>query len=165
MVQSGCREVALGIESGSDRLLEYIDKKLSRVQILRAVEKLLKVGISVKGYFILGFPTESHTEFEETLSLIEELWALSDRCEGSFRCSVFEFRPYPGTPEWDRLLNTGKYTEELLLSFDHENIEAGAARDQFNFSANIQFSETPLQTVREAIAKVMKKQAQRLGRG
>ena len=29
---------------------------------------------------------------------------------GGFRASAFEYRPYPGTPDWDRLLATGKYT-------------------------------------------------------
>lgn len=162
MKLSGCREVALGIESGSNRLLEYIDKKLSRQQILRATQKLLRYGINIKGYFILGFPTETEAEFEETLSLIKELWEVSDREEGQFRCSVFEFRPYPGTPEWNRLVQDYDYSELELLSYAHAEIEAGVQRDQFNFSTHLQFGEVSLERIRHSISQIMTAQADRL---
>lgn len=164
MKMSGCREVALGIESGSDRLLEYIDKKLSREQILRTARKLLRHGINIKGYFILGFPTETEAEFDETLSLIDELWAVSDQEDGQLRCSVFEFRPYPGTPEWNRLVDDYGYTELELLSYAHAEIEAGVQRDQFNFSTELQFGEVSLELVRSSISKIMTNQADRLAK-
>ena len=164
MKKAGCREVALGIESGSDRLLEYIDKKLSREQILRSVKKLLDHGINIKGYFILGFPTETADELDMTLSLVEELWQMSDLSSATFRCSVFEFRPYPGTPEWNRLLETGAFKKEQLLSLDHAAIEVREERDQFSFSTNIQFSEVPLKEVRRHVSEIMNLQSDRISR-
>ena len=100
MEEAGCREVSLGIESGNERVLRYIGKRITPEMTLSAVEAVLKRGINIKGYFILGFPTESLHEVQDTIRHIRQLWEISDRNPGTFRCSVFEFRPYPGTPEW-----------------------------------------------------------------
>lgn len=159
--RSGLREVALGIESGSDRLLSYIDKKLTQAQILSAAEKLLKEGVNIKGYFIFGLPTESSLEIQLTRELIDALWRLADRCVGDFRCSAFEFRPYPGTPEWSRLIQSGKFTEEQLLAYDHADIPAGTERTQFNFTTGLKFSEAEPDEIRRHVGEVMSKQWER----
>ncbi len=49
LVRNGLREVALGIESGSARVLEYIDKRIHPDMIRRVVRRLCQHGISVKG--------------------------------------------------------------------------------------------------------------------
>ncbi len=118
MKEAGCREVAPGIESGSARLLSYIGKRITPKMTKTAVLALTRRGINVKGYVILGFPTETHAEAHETLQLIYDLWEMTDEQPGTFRCSAFEFRPYPGTPEWHRLLATGRFQEEDLLRYE-----------------------------------------------
>lgn len=141
----GLREVALGIESGSERMLAYIDKRITQEMILSVVQRLTIRGIKVKGYFILGFPTETRAEMAETVGLAHRLWDLTDGQAGAFRASVFQFRPYPGTPEWGRLMATGRYTAERLL--DYAPVDLGAedaalrGRDEFNFSSRLQFGE------------------------
>jgi anaerobic magnesium-protoporphyrin IX monomethyl ester cyclase len=102
MRRSGCREVALGIESGSERVLKYIDKRITPDMTRRVVRRLTEHGIKVKGYAILGFPTESLEEMRATERHLHDLWETADDAAGDFRASVFEFRPYPGTPEWHR---------------------------------------------------------------
>ena len=111
MRQTGCREVALGIESGSERLLRYMGKHITPDMTKTTVKALTSRGINVKGYFILGFPTETEADLEETVHLIHELWSIGESGPGTFRCSVFEFRPSAGTPEWNRLIATGRYHE------------------------------------------------------
>ena len=106
---NGLREVALGIESGSERLLRYMGKRITPDMTRSVVHRLVSRGISVKGYFILGFPTETRAELAATVRHVYDLWRLAESRPGSFRASVFEFRPYPGTPEWHRLLATGQY--------------------------------------------------------
>jgi anaerobic magnesium-protoporphyrin IX monomethyl ester cyclase len=107
---NGLREVALGIESGSERMLRLIDKRIDPFMTRTAVRRLTERGINVKGYFILGLPTESRKEIDATVRLVHELWSLTDPLAGQFRASVFEYRPYPGTPDWHRLMATGHYT-------------------------------------------------------
>lgn len=168
--EAGCREVALGIESGSERVLKYIDKHITPAMTLTAVERLTARGINVKGYVIMGFPTESERELRDTYAHVENLWRVADLNEGNFRCSVFEFRPYPGTPEWNRLLATGKYRASQLLDYEHVDLTDGGAaramleRDEFNFSVGIQFGEAPLELVRRLLRDLMQRQQQRTSR-
>lgn len=141
----GLREVALGIESGSERMLSYIDKRITSEMVFSVVDRLTRRGIKAKGYFILGFPTETRAEMQATVDLIHRLWDLTDDRVGTFRASVFQFRPYPGTPEWSRLLATGLYSPEQLLNYTPVNLsaddEALRDRDEFNFSSGLQFGE------------------------
>jgi radical SAM superfamily enzyme YgiQ (UPF0313 family) len=165
MRAAGCREVALGIESGSDRLLRYMDKHITAEMARTTVRRLTTHGMSVKGYFILGYPTETRTELQQTVDLIRSLWATTEHTPGSFRCSTFEFRPYPGTPEWHRLLATG-YAAAELLQYEHADLTSGGQhlldRDEFNFSVNRQFGEATVTEVRTALTGVMTEQHQRV---
>lgn len=56
LADNGLREVALGVESGSQRMLSYIDKRITPDMARSVVRRLAERGIHVKGYFILGFP-------------------------------------------------------------------------------------------------------------
>lgn len=165
---NGCREVALGIESGSERLLKYMGKRINPDMTKSVVRRLTERGISVKGYFILGFPTESREELDETVRLVRELWDMTDSQPGGFRASIFEFRPYPGTPEWNRLMATGKFTPDQLLAYTAVDLSSGGVdeamreRDEFNFSSgNIQFGEASVEVIRQHLADLSREQYQR----
>ncbi len=120
--------------------------------------------MSPKGYFILGFPTETLAQMTATERHIHDLWATADATGGSFRASVFEFRPYPGTPEWHRLMATGRYSAEELLDYQHVDLTAEGAdeamreRDELNFSVGLQFGEAPVARVRTALARITREQ-------
>lgn len=166
--EAGCREIALGIESGNERILTYIGKRITPQMTLKAVEAVMRHGINVKGYFILGLPTETESELQDTIHHINHLWEISDRQPGSFRCSVFEYRPYPGTPEWHKLLATGRYCAEDLLQYeyvditDNGKVQSLLERDEFNFSVNLQFGDVPLAKVRNYMSQIMSEQKRRL---
>jgi radical SAM superfamily enzyme YgiQ (UPF0313 family) len=167
LVANGLREVALGIESGSERLLGYMGKRITPEMTRSVVRRLTQRGISVKGYFILGFPTETREELEDTVRLVYELWAAAAGQPGRFRSSVFEFRPYPGTPEWDRIIATGQYSPEQLLAYTAVDLteggldEAMRGRDEFNFSVNIQFGEASVAEVRRRLVDLSRAQYER----
>ncbi|MBL7499785.1 B12-binding domain-containing radical SAM protein [Frankia sp. CNm7] len=164
LAANGLREVALGVESGSERLLTYMGKRINPAMTRSVVDRLTKRGISVKGYFILGFPTETREELAATVHHIRELWEAADRHPGDFRASVFEFRPYPGTPEWDRLVATGRYQPTQLLAYTAVDLTAGGlddamrGRDEFNFSVNLQFGEATVDEVRAALVTLSREQ-------
>lgn len=167
LAANGLREVALGIESGSERMLELIDKRISPEMTHRVVRRLTERGINVKGYFILGFPTETAAEIDATARLVRELWDLTDRQPGRFRASVFEYRPYPGTPDWHRLMGTGRYTTDQLLNYMPVDLTADGVdesmreRDEFNFSVNLQLSEAPIDYMRTALVELSREQYER----
>ena len=164
LADNGLREVALGIESGSDRMLALIDKRIDPAMTRTVVRRLTERGINVKGYFILGFPTETEAEIDATVHLVHDLWELTDPLPGRFRASAFEYRPYPGTPDWQRLMSTGRYTTEQLLNYTAVDlIDLGAdesmrERDEFNFSVNLQLSDAPIDYVRANLVRLAREQ-------
>jgi radical SAM superfamily enzyme YgiQ (UPF0313 family) len=89
MAGNGCREVALGVESGSARLLRYMGKRITPDMTRSVVRRLTERGINVKGYFILGFPTETREKLAGTARLLRDLWEISDSQPGGSgrRCS------------------------------------------------------------------------------
>lgn len=170
LARCGLREVALGIESGSERMLSYIDKRITPDMVTDVVKRLTSRGIRVKGYFILGFPTETRAELQSTVSLVHRLWDLADAQPGTFRASVFQYRPYPGTPDWARLMATGRYTEDQLLDYAPVDLTAAGAdeamrgRDEFNFSSGLQFGEATEAEIHHHLAELAREQHARAGR-
>jgi anaerobic magnesium-protoporphyrin IX monomethyl ester cyclase len=164
LADCGLREVALGIESGSQRMLTFIDKRITPEMARDVVLRLTRRGIGVKGYFILGFPTETAAEIDATVQLVRDLWDITGPMPGRFRASAFEYRPYPGTPDWDRLLATGKYTPAQLLNYAAVDLtgngldEAMRERDEFNFSVNLQLSDVPVDCVRASLVAIAREQ-------
>lgn len=65
--------VAVGIESGSERILKMIHKHLSKETVREKIRLMIKCGFRPIGYFILGFPTETKDEMYETLKFAKEL--------------------------------------------------------------------------------------------
>ncbi|MGW2512564.1 B12-binding domain-containing radical SAM protein [Streptomyces scopuliridis] len=166
LVSNGLREVALGIESGSDRILSAMDKRIDAEMTERVARRLVEHGIGVKGYFILGFPGETHEDIRATVHHIRNLWSIADSNPGDVRASVFEFRPYPGTPVWKTLTDAG-HTPDKLLAYGDIDLTADGAdesmrqRDEFNFSVGIQFGDVPLGEVRSTLATLTREQHER----
>ncbi|PIP21490.1 MAG: hypothetical protein COX39_02765 [Candidatus Nealsonbacteria bacterium CG23_combo_of_CG06-09_8_20_14_all_40_13] len=73
MKKAGCYRVALGIESGSERMLKIIGKKINLNQVREAVKICQKVGIQTMGFFVLGNPGETEKSLEETINLAQNL--------------------------------------------------------------------------------------------
>ncbi len=74
METSGCESIAVGIESGNERVQKLIGKRVTvekiRQQALMVAENS---GIRMIGYFMLGFPDETEEEIMQTINLATEL--------------------------------------------------------------------------------------------
>lgn len=66
---SGCYGFGLGIESGSDKVLKDINKKITVADVLANVADSSTVGMRHTGLWFVGFPTESAYNYYETLVL------------------------------------------------------------------------------------------------
>jgi radical SAM superfamily enzyme YgiQ (UPF0313 family) len=71
--QAGFYRARLGLESGSQQVLAAMGKKISIQQIKTAVSNLASAGIKTTTMWIVGYPGETEEDFQQTLSLIEEL--------------------------------------------------------------------------------------------
>lgn len=99
MKKSGCYSLSVGIESGSRRVLNAIGKTLTLSTIEEKVALIKNHSLSVKGFFILGFPGETESEMEATLRLSRRL---------PLDIALFSmFHPFPGTKIYDDLVAQG----------------------------------------------------------
>jgi len=68
---AGCREVHIGVESGSQRVLDLMNKQTTIKVLEDAIWKIKDVGIVAKVYLMYGFPREEDEDREKTLEFIK----------------------------------------------------------------------------------------------
>ena len=91
LAESGCKHIIFGVESGSDRLRTEIMKRIVSNDRLRDVFRWSKErGIITTANYMLGLPSETRENIEETLALHHQLQPHD--------FGYFVFYPYPGTP-------------------------------------------------------------------
>jgi tRNA-2-methylthio-N6-dimethylallyladenosine synthase len=85
-------QLHLPVQSGSDRILEAMNRRHTRDDYLRVIERLrtAQPALALTSDFIVGFPGETDRDFQDTLTLIETVGF-----SGSFS---FKYSPRPGTP-------------------------------------------------------------------
>lgn len=71
MKESGCQAVFLGVESGSDTILEKMRKTARREHYFRAIPLLKQAGIMTHANLIIGFPGETYETVQETIDFLE----------------------------------------------------------------------------------------------
>jgi len=72
LYQSGLRSVAWGVESGSQRVLDLINKGTNLTDIENVLKEAKKVGIKNILYVMFGFPSETEKEFLQTINFLEK---------------------------------------------------------------------------------------------
>ncbi|MHC4474188.1 MAG: B12-binding domain-containing radical SAM protein [Planctomycetota bacterium] len=93
MKHSGCWQISYGIESASQKVLDFAKKAITVDQIERAVRLTHQAGILSKGYFIFGLPYETEETIENTIHFAKRI-PLTD-------ISVFMLTPFPGSEMYD----------------------------------------------------------------
>jgi radical SAM superfamily enzyme YgiQ (UPF0313 family) len=116
---AGCQRLSLGVESGSQRILDAIDKKITVDEILASTALAKKVGIKVRYYMMLGNRGETAESFRETLAFLDR----ARPHEYIFSCLSI----YPGTRDFvdaeaagivDRRVFFEGSFQELKVPFD-----------------------------------------------
>jgi len=108
------RELHMPAQSGSDRILKMMNRGYTRKEYLEIVQKakVLMPDIKIVSDFIVGFPTETDEDFQDTVSLVKEA--------GFSKIYVFKYSPRSGTeasklPD-DVPMETKKYRNNYLLN-------------------------------------------------
>jgi radical SAM superfamily enzyme YgiQ (UPF0313 family) len=73
MRRAGCWMISLGIESGDARVLRVIKKGIDLDQVRRVCRWSRRLGVAVRGLFMLGLPTETKRSIRQTISFAREL--------------------------------------------------------------------------------------------
>lgn len=119
MYNSGCIEVGIGIESGSQQILNNINKKTNPIDNLKLIQLCKKIGITSNAFIVIGLPGETYETIETTKQWMEK--ALPDK---------FGFNmllPYVGTPVYK---NPDKYDITVYPMPDKDSWAKGKERQQ-----------------------------------
>ncbi|MFH1972243.1 MAG: radical SAM protein [archaeon] len=99
----GCYAITLGIESGSQKILNDMKKNLKIETIKEKVDLINKYNIDIMAFFILGYPTETKETINQTIKFAKEL--------NIKRAHFTTFLPLPGTEATKQLCESGKITK------------------------------------------------------
>lgn len=105
---AGCRQLTIGIESGSDRVLETLNKRSTAAQNYEAVRLCRKHGIRTLSAIILGNPGETLEDIRKT-----ETFLLKSKTDSA---SISYMTPYPGTRLWEMCQEKGLLPETIDFS-------------------------------------------------
>jgi anaerobic magnesium-protoporphyrin IX monomethyl ester cyclase len=112
MRESGCVELGVGIESGSQKILDLIDKRLTVAMNLAFIKKAQAAGIMVNAFVMIGLPGESLETVEETRNF------MAQAKPKKFGYNIFT--PMPDCPivvHYDRPFITGPYKGKSFKDF------------------------------------------------
>jgi anaerobic magnesium-protoporphyrin IX monomethyl ester cyclase len=104
MKRAGCWQIAYGIESGSQRVLDVVKREVKLPRMRETLRMTRDAGIRAKGYLMIGHPTETVETLEETAEFL--------RVVELDLCQVTKFTPYPGTPAYPRVREHGAFEED-----------------------------------------------------
>ncbi|MBV7327656.1 B12-binding domain-containing radical SAM protein [Chloroflexi bacterium TSY] len=109
-VRSGLRRVMIGVESGSQEMMDWMQKDVTVEQVLASAELCVRHGLGAIFPFIVGFPGESAESVQATLTLTKHLRAMSPQ----FETPIFYFKPYPGSRITQDVVDMGYRLPETL---------------------------------------------------
>ena len=116
MMAAGCSVVTVGIETGSERMLEEMKKGIVLDDVYRAADMLDDAGLDWHAFFMIGMPRETREDIEATRRLIERI------SPGRMELSVFT--PYPGTEEWRVAKSLGLIEEPVdWARYSHQSAD------------------------------------------
>ncbi len=126
--KSGLYRVRLGVESGSQKVLNLMRKGITVEQIRGALSSFALAGIKTTAYWVIGHPGETEEDFRMTLDLVEELKNSIYQSE----CNPFLYH-YCGqnsSDQWQEQrmpLYPGKFRD--MLVFDSWTLDADPVRE------------------------------------
>ncbi len=121
MKRAGCWQIAFGLESGSQKVLDLARKGITVEQIEKTIDLVDRFGIKAWGYFIIGLPGETPETIRETIDLAKRL---------PLNLALFHVAvPYPGTE-----FNEMAREQGWLLSDRWEDLD-------MNYSAIVEYPQ------------------------
>jgi anaerobic magnesium-protoporphyrin IX monomethyl ester cyclase len=112
---AGCQRLSLGVESGSQRILDAIDKRITVDEIVEAAEMAKRYGVHVRFYMMLGNRGETAESFHETLAFLKR----AQPHQYIFSClSVF-----PGTADFHEAERSGWLSREAYFTGDFQELK------------------------------------------
>ncbi len=131
MRKAGFIQLALGVESGSPKILKKINKGISPEQIRKGIKAINDAGIHTYSFIIVGLPEETSEDMKMTEDLLKDI--------NSTFVAVNYYMPMPGTPlyseEDDKLLDKVSYSLTENQTFRSSDTQKGLSYYRQKFQA------------------------------
>lgn len=144
--KSGCYAICMGIESGSNRILNSMNKRNDIEKIRKNIPLIKSFGFNLRATYILGWIDETEDEVWETIKLAQEI----DADESAFCIAT----PFPGTDLWKAAVSRGMTTDLHQLSKFHYYREIGFNTSQITDERLLELQQIAHNTVPSRIYKV-----------
>ncbi|MBU0628892.1 MAG: B12-binding domain-containing radical SAM protein [Nanoarchaeota archaeon] len=109
--KSGASVFYIGVESGSDKIREYMKKEITSEHIYRSVELCGKYDVECKMGFMIGYPTETRKDMFDTISMINKMIKVNPN---TIINGPVPFRPYPGASVYEFCISSGLHEPKTL---------------------------------------------------
>jgi anaerobic magnesium-protoporphyrin IX monomethyl ester cyclase len=117
LAQCGVNTLIFGVEAADPTLRATLGKRVDDTGLWRVIRAASEYEIALRLYFIIGVPGESAESTDQTIALATKLASLPDLTGPEpITCSVFAYKPMPGSQLWSDLLRKG-YSEDQLLQY------------------------------------------------
>jgi radical SAM superfamily enzyme YgiQ (UPF0313 family) len=104
MKRAGCWQIAYGIESGSQRVLNHVKREVKIPRLLDTLHMTRAAGLKIKGLMMCAHPTETVESLAETSRFL--------RTAPLDLMQLTKFTPYPGTPSYATIHEHGRFVED-----------------------------------------------------
>jgi tRNA-2-methylthio-N6-dimethylallyladenosine synthase len=130
----------LPIQSGANNILKAMNRKHTRQDYFKIIEKLRKANpnMGLSSDFIVGFPGETDRDFEDTIKLVEEIKFT--------QCYSFKYSPRPGTPAADAKIQVEEHVKDERLAI----LQSLLTKQQIEFNKKFDCQIMPVLFEREA---------------
>ena len=112
---AGCERLSLGVESGSQKILDAIDKKITPGEIIESSRLAKKYGIKLRYYMMIGNRGETRATFEESLQFLERA--------KPHQYLFAALSVYPGTRDYDLAVQAGWLDGEFYFERDFQELK------------------------------------------
>lgn len=131
----GCWQVMYGIETGSQKILDFYKKNITLEQTEHAIRLTKKVGLRVKGFIMFGNPLETRDSIKATVELIKHL-DLDD-------VSISFFTPFPGSEIYKEVEKYGRFDEdwERMSVFHVVFVPNGFTKEELEYLQRIAYRQ------------------------
>ncbi len=131
MKDSGCSSLVLGIQHGSQAMINIMNTKLDLKKVEQVVYDGTKIGLNMAAFLIVGFPGETREYFMESLNFCKRI----GKKYGIHDWRINIARAYPKTPLDKLCRKNGYYVRkdvENLIYFPGDNTEANIKTPEFD---------------------------------
>ena len=136
MHDHGLREVLIGAESGSQKILDNIHKETTVEQNATVLDWCDQVGIRCKLSFIIGLPGETHQTLEETKRFLRQHLIRANR-RIQHKVDLCSYIPMAGTPIYKAVMRRQGEGADFDEEFDSYGYHPGENVSEFDLRWNV----------------------------